>query len=232
LAATAAPEPERADLWGTPGTPLVRAFLADRRFPNVAVMTGHQRLRQTRSSQARRWTLPLGLVVALSAAACASVPGGAATPTPDGPRASPTPSKASPEVSVGAPDTADPATPRVSGTTRVRVRVGDRVFRAELYDNPTARDLADQLPLTITMDDLNRLEKTGPLPRALTTDGVPAGSDPEVDEIGYYAPGRDLVLYYGDVGYYHGIIRIGRFQDSIDLIADEPDGVSVTVERV
>jgi len=135
-------------------------------------------------------------------------------------------------VSVGAPDTADPATPRVSGTTRVRVRVGDRVFRAELYDNPTARDLADQLPLTITMDDLNRLEKTGPLPRALTTDGVPAGSDPEVDEIGYYAPGRDLVLYYGDMGYYHGIIRIGRFQDSIDLIADEPDGVSVTVERV
>jgi hypothetical protein len=115
--------------------------------------------------------------------------------------------------------------------TPIRVTVGDQTFSAELYDNPTARDLLDQLPLSITMDDLNRLEKTGPLPRALTTNGMPAGSDPEINEIGYYAPGRDLVLYYGDVGYYNGIIRIGRFEGTIDTIADQPDGVEVAVER-
>jgi hypothetical protein len=115
--------------------------------------------------------------------------------------------------------------------TPIRLTVGDQRFAAELYDNPTARDLADQLPLTLTVDDLHGLEKTGRLPRALTTRGVPAGSDPEVDEIGYYAPGRNLVLYYGDVGYYTGIIRIGRFTDTIAAIADQPDGVSVTVER-
>jgi hypothetical protein len=33
--------------------------------------------------------------------------------------------------------------------------VGDQVFSAELDDNPTARDLADQLPLSITVDDLH-----------------------------------------------------------------------------
>lgn len=115
--------------------------------------------------------------------------------------------------------------------TPIRVTVGDQTFIAELYDNPTARDLADQPPLTITMDDLNKLEKTGPLPQALTTDGAPAGSDPNINEIGYYAPGRNLVLYYGDVGYYNGIIRIGRFDDAIDTIADLADGVTVTVER-
>ena len=59
----------------------------------------------------------------------------------------------------------------------------------------------------------------------------PAGSDPRINEIGYYAPGHNLVLYYGDVGYYNGIIRIGRFDDAIDTIADQPDGVGVTVER-
>jgi hypothetical protein len=32
-----------------------------------------------------------------------------------------------------------------------------------------------------------------------------------VGEIGYYAPGRALVLYYGGVGYFNGIIRIGRY---------------------
>ena len=115
--------------------------------------------------------------------------------------------------------------------TRIRVTVGDEVFSAELYDNPTARDLADLLPVTVTMDDHNGLEKTGPLPRALTTDGAPAGAAPGANQIGYYAPGRDLVLYYGDTGYFDGIIRIGRFDDSIDSIADQPDGLTVTVER-
>ena len=69
------------------------------------------------------------------------------------------------------------------------------------------------------------------LPFVLTTDGVPPGADPEVDELGYYAPGRDLVLYYGDVGYFNGIIRIGRFEDSIGGIGDLPDGLAVTLER-
>ena len=40
--------------------------------------------------------------------------------------------------------------------------------------------------------------------------GVPAGDDPEINDIGYYAPSGDLVLYYGDVGYWNGIVRIGR----------------------
>ena len=81
------------------------------------------------------------------------------------------------------------------------------------------------------MDDFHGSEKTGALPRALTTNGVPRGSNPDVNEIGYYAPGRDLVLYYGDVGYFNGIVRIGRFDVDIDSLADQSDGVSVTVER-
>lgn len=44
-------------------------------------------------------------------------------------------------------------------------------------------------------------------------------------------PGRDLVFYYGNVGYFNGIVRIGRFDIDIDLIRDQPDGFSVTVER-
>ena len=150
----------------------------------------------------------------------------AGSPTPPGSTSGATSSTTSARPSAPA---SEPSS--ASGVTPIRVTVGDQTFTAELYDNPTAHDLADQLPLTLTMDDLNRLEKTGPLPRALTTDGVPGGSDPEVNEIGYYAPGRDLVLYYGDVGYYNGIIRIGRFDETIDTIADAPDGVRVAVER-
>lgn len=183
-----------------------------------------------------RWTVPVVAAVIMSAlTACttgpaapdSAGPAGFDRPSPDpggSPTGSPTGSRPTPPT-VEATETAGP------GITPIRVTVGDQRFAAELYDNPTARDLADQLPVTLTVDDLHGLEKTGRLPRALTTTGVPAGSDPEVDEIGYYAPGRNLVLYYGDVGYYTGIIRIGRFGDSIAAIADQPDGVRVTVER-
>ena len=175
------------------------------------------------------------VVVFVSVAACVASPAAPADPAPEGTQPSPRPTGPTPASTASpdrATDPASPATPAASGVTPIRVTVGDQVFSAELYDNPTARDLADQLPLTVTVDDLHGLEKTGRLPRALTTDGVPAGSDPEINEIGYYAPGRNLVLYYGDVGYYTGIIRIGRFENSIAAIADQPDGLTVTVERV
>ena len=124
-----------------------------------------------------------------------------------------------------------PTAPRSAAAVRVRVLVGGQVFAAELYDNPTARDLADRLPVELTVNDLHGTEKTGRLPFALTTDGVPRGSDPEVDEIGYYAPGQDLVLYHGDVGYFDGIVRIGRFEGSIASIGELPDGLAVTLDR-
>ena len=194
-------------------------------------MIGIRRPREPRTFQPPR-AFPLGLVIVFaSVAACVASPAASPDPAPEGAQPSPRPMSPSPS-SAASPEratvSASPATPAASGVTPIRVTVGDQVFSAELYDNPTARDLADQLPLTITVDDLHGLEKTGRLPRALTTAGVPAGSDPEINEIGYYAPGRNLVLYYGDVGYYTGIIRIGRFEDSIAAIADQPDGVTVT----
>ena len=195
-------------------------------------MIGIRRLREPRTIQPPRWACPLGLVVVLaSLAACVASPAAPPNPAPEGKQPSPRPTSPSPSGTASPDRATDPGTPPALGVTPIRVAVGDQVFSAELYDNPTARDLADQLPLTITVDDLHGLEKTGRLPRALTTDGVPAGSDPEINEIGYYAPGRNLVLYYGDVGYFTGIIRIGRFADSIDAMADQPDGVAVTVER-
>jgi hypothetical protein len=167
-------------------------------------------------------------------AACSTAPDSSPTtgsPGVSSPQPSAAPATSGPaDQGAGETATSTPATEPSTGTP-IRVTVGGQTFTAELYDNPTAHDLVDQLPLTLDMDDHNRLEKTGRLPRELTTDGAPRGSDPEPNEIGYYAPGHDLVLYYGDVGYYTGIVRIGRFRTSIDDIADQPDGVTVTVER-
>jgi len=114
--------------------------------------------------------------------------------------------------------------------TSVRISLESQTFTAQLADNPTARDLVDQLPLTLTFRDFNGVEKVADLPRPLTTAGVPAGADPDINDIGYYAPSGNLVFYYGDVGYWNGIVRIGQFDSSINLIQRQPDDFDVTIE--
>jgi hypothetical protein len=117
--------------------------------------------------------------------------------------------------------------------TTIRITVGQQDLVAQLADNPTARDLANQLPLTLAFRDFNGVEKIARLPRALTTDGAPEGADPDVADIGYYAPSNHLVFYYGDVGYWNGIVQIGWLRDDdLDLIARQPDEFEVTIERV
>ena len=116
--------------------------------------------------------------------------------------------------------------------TDIRITVGDQTFTAQLADNPTALDLVDQLPLSLQFRDFNRVEKIAELPRPLTTEGVPAGDDPEINDIGYYAPSGDLVLYYGEVGYWTGIVRIGRLDAAdMSLIERQPDGFELTIDR-
>jgi hypothetical protein len=115
--------------------------------------------------------------------------------------------------------------------TPIRITVGTTVLTGRLHDNPTARDLLTQLPLTLAFRDLNGVEKIARLLRALTMKGVPAGDDPEIRDIGYYAPTRNLVLYYGDVGYWNGIVRIGRYDGNTESMQGLEDGAVVTIER-
>ena len=62
----------------------------------------------------------------------------------------------------------------------VRITIADQTITAQLADNPTAQDLTDQLPLTLTFQDFNRVEEVAELPRPLTMHGVPAGDDPDI----------------------------------------------------
>jgi len=46
------------------------------------------------------------------------------------------------------------------------------------------------------------------------------------------APDGDLVLYYGDVGYWTGIMRIGEFDGDVQAVARPSGDFSATVELV
>lgn len=114
----------------------------------------------------------------------------------------------------------------------IRIVVAGQAIQARLCDNPTAREFAQRLPMTLTFHDFNRLEKITALPEPLTTQGVPAGDDTKVADIGYYAPEQDLVLYYGDVGFWNGIVCLGQFDSNqLALVQNQPDGFDVTIEN-
>ena len=113
----------------------------------------------------------------------------------------------------------------------IQITIDDQTFRAKLQDSPAARDLIAQLPLTVVMTDHGGVEKTGPLPGPLSLEGQPEGADPDVGDVGYYAPGNDLVLYYGDQSYYPGIVVLGRMDgDAAERIADMDGSVTAHVE--
>jgi hypothetical protein len=177
-------------------------------------------LRRTRAARRVR-DVVLALLATMSLSAC-----GGADEDADQPAAAPDAGDPAPAPSAS-PASDEPD----AGGVPIRITVGDTQLTARLHDTPTARDLAGQLPLTLTFRDLNGVEKTAPLPRKLSLAGAPEGDDPEVGDIGYWAPDGDLVFYYGDVGFWTGIVRIGHFDGELDAIERQRQDFEVTVER-
>jgi hypothetical protein len=173
----------------------------------------------------RRYALVLALLATTSLAACggADEDGDEAAGEPDAitPAPSPSPSRASGDQDAGASD-----------GTPIRITFGDTELTARLHDNATARDLAAQLPLTLTFRDHNNVEKTAPIPRELSLEGAPGGHDPAAGDIGYWAPDGDLVFYYdSDAPFFNGIVHIGDFDGEMDAIERQSEDFSVTIER-
>jgi hypothetical protein len=127
------------------------------------------------------------------------------------------------------------ARPPVSGeeasTMKIRLTFDGKAVEATLLDNATARDLLSLLPMTLTLEDYASTEKIGYPPRKLATAGAPAGVDPSVGDIAYYAPWGNLAIFYKDFGYSRGLIGLGRIDSGIEAL-NVPASLKVTIERV
>ena len=172
----------------------------------------------------RRNALVVALLAAMSLSACGTDEDGERdASTSDGSTSVPSPNSTS---------TSREQNPGPSVGTPIRIAFGDTALTARLLDNATARDLATELPLTLTFRDHDNVEKTAPLPRELSLEGAPEGHDPATGDIGYWAPGGDFVLYYdNDAPYFDGIVRVGEFDGDMEAIERLPEGAGVTIER-
>lgn len=169
-------------------------------------------------------TALLAATVGWSLVACGPGTNSANTPPTTRPNAatgSPSPSQQS---------TAPTRTPVQEDNMRIEISINDQRFQAMLDDSAASHDLMAQLPLTLEMTDHGAVEKTGALPSPLSLDGQPAGADPDVGDVGYYAPGNDFVLYYGDQSFYNGIVVLGHLEgDAAERIADMQGPITATV---
>jgi hypothetical protein len=118
-----------------------------------------------------------------------------------------------------------------ASTMRIRLTLDGQAVEATLLDNATARDLLSLLPMTLMLEDYASTEKIGYPPRKLSTAGAPAGVDPAVGDIAYYAPWGNLAIFYKDFGYSRGLVRLGRIDSGIEALGG-PGSLTVTIERV
>jgi hypothetical protein len=100
-----------------------------------------------------------------------------------------------------------------------------------LTDSKTTQDFISLLPLTLTLEDYAGTEKISDLPKGLSTEDTPSGSDPSVGDITYYAPWGNLAIFYRDFGYSSGLVILGKIDSSIEAF-NVPGSIRVTIELV
>ena len=112
---------------------------------------------------------------------------------------------------------------------QVKIEAGGQTFTATLQDNPTARALLEQLPMTISMGELNGNEKYFYLPDALPANSQKPGSIHAGDLMLY---GSDcLVLFYKSFSSSYSYTQIGSIDDPANLAAALGRGsIDVTIQ--
>ena len=118
-----------------------------------------------------------------------------------------------------------------NSSMKIRLKVGDTVLTATLIDSATTRDFISLLPLTLTLKDYAGTEKISDLPKRLSAESAPSGSDPSVGDITYYAPWGNLAIFYRDFGYSNGLVILGKLDSGIEAFS-APGSVKVTIELI
>jgi len=149
------------------------------------------------------------------------------------PSVSPTPETADSVVATSADKNTEVQEQPVNTSENIQIRItnGDRVLYGILANAPAANDLASMLPITIDIEDYHNTEKIGYPSRRLNTEGEPAGTDPDVGHITYYAPWGNLAIFYRDFGYSNGLVHLGQITEGVDELANLGGSMTIEIDK-
>lgn len=128
----------------------------------------------------------------------------------------------------------DAASRRAEAADAKRIKLtfeGGEAF-AVLYDNPTSRDFASMLSLTLRFRDFNGAEKIAYPPRALTLGETPLGFAPSAGDLTVFAPWGNLAIFYRDGGYSGDLASVGRLTSGAEALAATEGDFSVRAELI
>jgi len=114
---------------------------------------------------------------------------------------------------------------------KIRIRINGHEIAATLIDSATSRDFVSLLPLKLKFEDYGDTEKISYLPRKLSTEGAPPGSDPSVGDVSYYAPWGNLAIFRRDFRYSSGLIKLGKVDTGLEAL-NVPGSVEITIDLI
>lgn len=113
---------------------------------------------------------------------------------------------------------------------KIKLSQQDIVIEIELEDNPTSRELFDQLPLKVDIEDYASNEKIFYPPQKLSTAGALVGYEPCEGDITYYSPWGNVAIFYKDYSFSNGLIKMGRISSGLDHLKSLNDS-EVLIEK-
>ena len=114
---------------------------------------------------------------------------------------------------------------------RMTMTVDGQEVSVALLDNPTARALWDQLPLTLTFEDYNGTEKIAYPPEELSQEGAPASYDPSAGDVTVYGPWGNIAIFYQDFRDSAGLIPIGHIDAGLEILSGQAGDFTAVLER-
>lgn len=114
---------------------------------------------------------------------------------------------------------------------KIVIRKGDKQVIVKLGQGSAAKDLYKRLPLKVKFEDFNSTEKIAYLNSTLNLQEEPKGYTPQVGDLAYYAPWKNLSVFYKDFRYSESLIYLGKIEkDTANLESFE--GEDIIIEAV
>lgn len=114
---------------------------------------------------------------------------------------------------------------------RIHITDGNHSIVFQLNNSEAAKSLYEQLPLNVSVENYSSNEKIFYPPKELNTNSTPTanGSD-GAGVLAYYAPWRDVVMFYDTFRSSSSLYELGTAQENINQI--ENLSGEITIEKV
>lgn len=110
---------------------------------------------------------------------------------------------------------------------KIQVKENDNVIIFELNDSKAAKDLYEQLPMIVEVENFNSNEKIFYPAKKLKVEDTPL-ANAKVGTLAYYRPWGNVVMFYGYFGSGSGLYELGEAILGNELISKLKHVVEIT----